>query len=782
MTDPDQLPRDDEQAPEPAQGRAEGGRRRSMADGAVLVDDNAMPFANTSSRAFRSGLAVVVLSLLSALATYLILTNLTPITPRGEVVFFVLLLNAVLIIAVIGIVAYQGVTLYRAWKEKVAGARLYVRIVALFSLIAILPALVLAFAATTTFIRAIDGWFSERTREIIQTSNEVAEAYLQEHGQVIRTDAVNMARDLQDSLALLRSDPEQFRKLVFVQAGLRDLPVAYLIDDQGQPLVTAIENERIPYRPPPDRVMQLAREGQVPLLLPRDAYRVAAVKRISDAGNLYLFVARGVSPTVIDQLRRTEQGVAEYNQLRKRRSGLQIAHGLLFFMISLTGMLAAIWAGLWFAGRFVAPIGRLIAAAQFVSKGNLDVVLPERRGEGDLRRLSATFNTMTSELKSQQDDLMSANEQLLERRRFIEAVLSGVSAGVIGIDSQGHIRLVNPSAEQLLARSSESLAGQKLATVLPDLAEYLEHVESDPSFARKRAPLTLLIDGEERTFGVRLTQEVAESDRGKVVTLDDITELVAAQRTSAWADVARRIAHEIKNPLTPIQLSAERIRRKYGKVLTEDREVFDKCTETIVRQVDAVARLVDDFSRFAKMRAPEFQSQDLRNVVREAATLFQMSLEGVKVDVNLPDDPVVTAIDADHIGQVVTNLVKNAAEAIESVSESGEHQDAAYEGLIEVSLTSDGEAAEIVVLDNGTGLDKQHRKRLLEPYVTTKEKGTGIGLAIVQQIIEQHGGTITLEDAPVTPERPRGARVSVRLPIRDIDTEAGGSNDLAAAE
>lgn len=781
MTDANRQPPYTEASDAALEAADTSGAGRQTRHGAMLVDDDAMPFADTGNRAFRLGLAVVVLSLVSALATFLILTNLTPITPRGEVVFFVLLANLLLILAVIGVVAYQGATLYRAWKDKVAGARLHIRIVGLFSLIAILPALALAFAATTTFVRAMDGFFAERTRQIIQNSHDVAEDYLNEHGQVIRTDAVNMARDLGESLELLTSDPEQFRKLVFVQAGLRDLPVAYIIDGEGKPLVTAIENERIPYRPPPANVLDLARQGQVPLLLPKDAYRVAAVKKLNGASDIYLFVARGVSPTVIDQLRRTEQGVEEYNELRKRRSGLQIAHGLLFFMISLTGLLAAIWAGLWFAGRFVAPIGRLIAAAQYISKGNLNIVLPERRGEGDLRRLSATFNTMTSELKSQQDELLAANNQLTERRVFIEAVLSGVSAGVIGLDSQGHIRLVNPSAEQLLAQTSDNLVGQKLDAVLPDLADYLHQVETDPSFARKRAPLTLLVDGEERTFGVRLTQEAAETDRGKVVTLDDITELVAAQRTSAWADVARRIAHEIKNPLTPIQLSAERIRRKYGKVLTEDREVFDKCTETIVRQVDAVARLVDDFSRFAKMRAPEFVNQDLRNVIREPVTLFQMSLEGSDVRLSIPDEPVITAVDADHLGQVITNLVKNAAEAIEGVVESGD-RGPGFRGLIEVSLTSDGETAEIVVLDNGTGLDKQHRKRLLEPYVTTKAKGTGIGLAIVQQIVEQHGGTITLDDAPVTETRPRGARVSVRLPIREVEAGTGGTGDLAAAE
>lgn len=747
----------------------------------TVIDDAALPFGDTSKRSFQIGLGVVILSLFSALATYLILTNLTPITPRGEAVFFVLLLNVLSIIAVCAVIAYQSRNLYQAWRDKVAGARLHIRIVALFSLITILPALILAVAATTTFVRAIDGWFAERTRQIIQNSHEVAEAYLEEHGQVIRTDAVNMARDLADLVPLMKTNPREFRNQVFVQAGLRDLPVAYVVDRNGKAVVRAIEDDRFPFKQVPKKIIDLAESGQVPVSEPGDNYRIAALTKLGEKTGLYLYVARGVSAKVIGQLRRTQAGVAEYNRLRKRRSGLQIAHGLLYFMISLTGLLAAIWAGLWFAGKFVAPISRLIAAAQQVSRGNLDILLPERRGEGDLRRLSKTFNTMTSELKSQQDRLVTANQQLLERRRFIEAVLSGVSAGVIGLDSQENIVLVNPSAEALLARSADDLVGTQLSEALPELSEHLKTLASDPALARKQPPLTLLIDGEERTFGVRRTHEASGDDRGTVVTLDDITELMTAQRTSAWAGVARYLAHEIKNPLQPIQLSADRIRRKYGKVLTEDREVFDKCTDTIVRQVKAVEKLVDDFSRFAKMRAPEFRMGDLRTVVREAATLYQMSLETMKVSIDLPDAPIEMAVDADQLNQVVTNLVKNASESIEEAAASGE-RGPDYSGVIEVCATRDDDTAIIMVTDNGTGLDKTNRKRLLEVGVSSKKKGRGIGLAVVQQIVEQHGGTISLDDAPVTPERPRGARMTIRLPIRDVETAVGSDKQLAAAE
>ncbi len=741
------------------------------------LDDTRLPFADTNSRSFYTGLVIVSLAGISALATYLILTGLTPIVPRNDVVVTVLFINIVLIIAMIVVIALQIRVLWRAWREKVAGSRLHVRIVLLFSIIAALPALILAVAATTTFSRSLDSWFSMRTRQIIENSLDVANAYLEEHGQVIRTDIVNMGKDLEGAAASIAGDTEKLKSLVFVQAGLRDLPVAYVIDETGKPIVSVLKDEKIPYRPPPRNVIELAARGEVPLLMPRDAYRVAALKKLDGFPGAYLFVARGVSPKVMGHLSRTQAGVAEYRELRQRRGGLKAAHALIYFMISLTSLLAAIWAGLWFSGRFVAPIRRLIAGAQLVSTGNLNVALPEKRGEGDLRRLSETFNKMTTELRSQRDELVSTNTQLRDGRAFIEATLAGVTSGVLGLDRDLRVTIANRAAEQLLGAPHDRMTGRPLAEIAPAFAD-VAAPDHEARAAKSRAPdqVTFEVDGEERTFAVRLTREAQAEEGGAVLTFDDITELVSAQRASAWADVARRIAHEIKNPLTPIQLSAERIRRKYSKMVEADREVFDKCTETIIRQVGDVSRMVDEFSSFARMPKPQLANDDLRAAVRDSVTLFQMGGGNVRFTMDLPADPVMMSIDRRLISQAITNLVKNGAEAVQALAESAEVPPG-YQGLVETRVSVDDGWAVIEVLDNGAGLSKQMRARLLEPYVTTKAKGTGLGLAIVQKVIEQHGGRLELTDAPTGPARTSGALVRIRLPLAPTRTGAADGDD-----
>ncbi|MGI9403186.1 MAG: ATP-binding protein [Hyphomicrobium sp.] len=735
------------------------------------LDEGHSPL-NPGDRAFWIGLSLVVLSLVSALATYYILTGLTPIAPRGDVVLVVLSLNVVLILAMIALLAWQMAGLARAWREKQPGARLHIRIVALFSLIAALPALVLAVAATVTFARSLDGWFSSRTRTIIASSREVAAAYLDEHGQVIRTDIVNMARDLDRAAESIGNDKRLLQQHVMVQAGLRDLPMAYLIDAEGSPLVEATASDKYKYEMPPIGALRLAAEGQVPLLMPTtQRYEVAALAKLEKFPGKFLYVARPVSPIVIQYLQRTARNVDEFNRLRKARGGLKLAHGLMYLMISMTALLAAIWVGMWFAGRFVAPIRRLIAAALQVSTGNLMVELPEKRGEGDLRRLSHTFNNMTRELKHQRDALVTANEQLLERRYFMEAVLSGVSAGVIGLDSHDRITLVSRAAENLLGLTEGDLVGKKLKDAVPMFGAVLEQQGEQNLKGRSQEQVTFTVGGDERTFAVIATRERESSgDVGSVVTFDDVTELVVAQRTAAWADVAQRIAHEIKNPLTPIQLSAERLRKKYAKAITNDPETFDRLTTTIERQVGDLKSMVDEFAAFARMPKPEMARHDLRQAVQEPVVLFREGHPDIQYELKLPDEPLQMSFDWRLMTRAITNLVKNASEAIEAAKDDADNPKG-WSGRIEIIVTPQSDRVTIEVIDNGIGLPKQNRSRLLEPYVTTKgSKGTGLGLAMVQKITEQHAGALTLEDAPAAPGRKRGALVCITLPL---ESEAG---------
>lgn len=721
---------------------------------------------------FTLGLITMVLSLCSGLATYVILTGLTPIVPTHLVVVGVLLINLVLVLAMVMIIAWQVTGLWLARRRQVAGAQLHVRIVSLFSVIAVVPAILLAVFASVSLDRGLDHWFSVRTKSIIQNSIDVATAYLQEHGQVIRADTVAMAKDIDEAVELVKSQPQGFGNFLTAQAAMRGLPIAYLIDGDGKVLATAASMSDLPYRAPPKEAMELAKKGQVIVIAPGQTSMVGAIKSLQNFNDTFVYVIRPVNARVLQQLRATRANVAEYQLLEQRRAGVQVAFGLMYVAIALTLLLSAIWIGMWFANRLVAPIRQLMGAAQRISEGNLAVEVDVDPADGDLAVLGSTFNTMTSELRSQRDELVGANTTLDERRRFMEAVLSGVTAGVVGVDADGTITLVNRSAETLLKAKEVDLRGQLLAKAVPEFGPLLKRAQKQgrrllaDQIALRRA-------GSERNFAVRVTSEGAgQQAQGYVVTFDDMTELVSAQRSTAWADVARRIAHEIKNPLTPIQLSAERIRRKYGDSITKDREVFDQCTDTIIRQVSDIGRMVDEFSAFARMPKPVMEHNDVREIVREAVFLFQMSRPEIKFELDLPEKPVVTLSDRRLLTQAVTNLVKNASEAIDAAVEADPSR--AGTGHIVAKVRTKGDRMQITVIDNGCGLPKEDRERLVEPYMTTRTKGTGLGLAIVQRITEQHGGTLHLADAPRRNGKIEGAAVRMDLPIGEGDDVRAG--------
>jgi two-component system nitrogen regulation sensor histidine kinase NtrY len=701
----------------------------------------------------------VLLALVSAIATFAVLLNLTPILPTHNVVATLLLLNVLAVLLLIVVIGREIWRIVVARRRGRAGARLHIRILASFSAMAAVPAFLVAGIATFTFDRGLDRLISQHTRVLLENSVIIAEAYLREHGQFVRADTIAVSIELTRAKQLFDQDRPQFRQFLTAQAAIRGLPSVVILDNEANVVEKAdIEIEQtftLPLREVLGSVTD--REPQVALFLDNN-YVASVIKLRGGYPDYYLYVARLLDPRVVSQLRVTREGVTQFAELQERRLGVQIAFGSMYTVIAVIVLLAAMWFGLYFANYLVAPIRRLIGAAQIVSTGNLYVQVPTRRSEGDLAQLGETFNKMTQDLRTQRDDIVNARDLIDSRRRFTEAVLAGASAGVIGIDPDGRISILNRSAERLIGHSEAEVLGRPLDQVVPELSELIAAARSGVQ-RLVQGQITISRKGRERNLSVRVTSEQSgPEEHGHVVTLDDITELVSAQRTSAWADVARRIAHEIKNPLTPIQLSAERLRRKYGPLIKEDAAIFHQCTDTIVRQVDDIKRMVDEFSKFARMPKPVIAAEDVADAVRQVVFLLRVGYPEIDMEVDLAEDPMPARFDRRLISQALTNIIKNAAEGIAAVppAELGR-------GRIQVTAVREDGDIVIDVVDNGIGLPKENRSRLLEPYVTTREKGTGLGLAIVGRILEDHGGQIELADAAERIEGQRGAWIRLRF-------------------
>src|SRR3954447_26901402 len=693
---------------------------------------------------------------------------MTPILPTHDVVVWMLLFNVLLVAVLIGLVAWEARSLVRARWAGLAGARLHVRVVGLFSLIATLPTVLVAAVAMMTLERGLDPWFTGALKALMTDTVAIAHAYRDSQCRMLARDTQLMAADLNRAKVLFDADRAVFREFMTSRAVFLGFPVSMLIESDGSTV------ERIDAKPieglslPTADDLREANDQEAICLVPREGNVFRALLKLPAHQTRILFVARPVSAPPLQFPPVAEAGVAYHQLLEQKKFGIQIAFASMFTLIALIVLLSAVWFGLNFANRLVAPIRRLIHATDQVATGNFYVQVPARKSDGDLAHLGTTFNKMTAELRHQHGSLTAASDLIDRRRRFTEAVLSGVSAGVIGIDARGQITIVNPSAEALLGTAHGDLMGCPIETVLPEIAPLIGEAKTSRQRLLQQQIL-ISRNNRERTLNVRVASEQARNDeKGFVVTLDDITDLVSAQRTSAWADVARRIAHEIKNPLTPIQLSAERIRRKYGKVNTADREVFDQCTATIVRQVDDIKRMVDEFSSFARMPKPRIGEEDAAETVRQVVFMMRIAHPEIAfVDDEIRDGPMPARFDRRLVSQAVTNIVKNATEAIAAVPEAERGQGEIRVGLYE----GEGDTLVIEVTDNGKGFPKENRHRLLEPYMTTREGGTGLGLAIVSKIFEEHGGGIELGENPDG----RGGRVRLWFP-----QEAAGEGTEAA--
>jgi two-component system, NtrC family, nitrogen regulation sensor histidine kinase NtrY len=721
------------------------------------------PFDDSGPTA-RFGPFAVGAAFLLALATFLVFAGFTPILPTATVVWALLIGDGLVAFVLIVLIGIELARLRAQRRAARAGARLHSRFVALFSLVAAIPAIVTAVVATVSVEWAINPRFMSDVAAFINESNQASQLYRESQCRALLRDVELTAGDIARSALLLRSNPAQFDDYFSSRAKTLGFNAAALMTSNGATSRIAEGSEEKLIAKPDPSDFQDAVNGEALCGFLGAGNIFVGIRPIPGADGQFLYAARIIDPLaakVADDAANVSQ---LFGRFEAHRHSLELGFATVFVMLALTMLFSAIWLGLAWANRLVGPIRRLIRATDDVASGNLDVQVPTRASDGDLGHLGQTFNKMTSELARQQTRLIAANSLNDERRAFIEAVLSGVPAGVLGVDKSGVITISNAAADRLLG-DDRGLINRPLSAVQQSISAIWDQARA-MRLRLHQGQATVLRDGRERILNVRITGNPGRDDGASVITLDDISDLVTAQRTAAWADVARRIAHEIKNPLTPIQLSAERLKRRYGRHIVEGKDIFDQCTDTIIRQVDDIKRMVDEFSSFARMPKARPTRDDLTDCVRQAIFLMRVGRADVDFDERLPDDSIFADIDRRLVSQALTNVLKNATEGIDALGDNHE------KGKVLVTLdVDDGGFIDIAVSDNGKGFPTEDRHRLTEPYVTTRAEGTGLGLPIVVKIFEDHGGGVELLDGLARADGGRGAKVLMRLPVPSRDED-----------
>ncbi len=711
-------------------------------------------------------LGLVLLGPLLALATYLMMGPLDQGTSSNGL-RLVLLFDMIYVLMVAGLVLQRVARMVAARRSRSAGSRLHLRLTGVFALMALLPTVMVAVFAMLSVNMGLEAWFSDRVGRVVDSSVAAAQAYEEEHRRDLVTDARVLAQviDATKRASVFMTDGDIRQVLSSgqreIQRGLRE---AFVIDSSGTIRARGERSYLFDYeKPAAEQIAQAYAEG-VLVIRDWDNDEFRALVPLAGFPDRLLYVSRTVDGAILNLLDDTQETAVFYKQRESERGRVLFEFGLLYLGFAVILILAAIWLGMWFAERLSRPVGRLTSAAQRVGEGDLDTQVREEEGDDEIAQLSTYFNQMTRQLKRQRDTLLANTQQIERRRRLFDSVLGSVSSGVVGLDAKGRITFVNRAAERLLdwQEDQQSLS---LSVAVPEFAALFDRLRVSPGgFVQEE--IRVARGTRQENLLVRMSTRIAEGGRreGYVVAFDDVTDLVAAQRMAAWGDVARRIAHEIKNPLTPIQLSAERIKRKFAWQLEPDQaESLEQLTDVVIRQTSDLRRIVDEFSKFARMPEPQTTQESLTKVLREALLLQESGQPDVRFEVALDEAPLWAEIDATMISQALTNLIKNAGEAIESLRERGAPEGFAPE--IRVQSAVEGEEAVIRISDNGSGLPPD-RARLFEPYVTTREKGTGLGLPIVKKIIEEHAGTLVLEDAePFFPGAHAGAMAVIRLPL-----------------
>ncbi len=705
--------------------------------------------------------ALVVGGPLLAIATFAVLSEMQWMG-GAQMMRPVLLADFVYALVVAGFVGWRIAEMIAERRRKSAGSKLHLRLVRFFTIIALVPTVLVAVFATISLNFGLEGWFSDRVRNVVANSMAAAEAYEEEHRVTLQTDARVLGNflDEQKERNPLLSGGQLRELLTRGQLQMqRALPKAYIIDGDGQLRARGERSYLFWYSPPSPADIERARQGEVVIIQDWENNQFWALLQLTAFADHFLYVSREVDGKILSLLDDTQETVRLYQQLEKDRGRLVFEFALIYIGFALVVILAAMWTGLWFAERLARPVGRLAEAAGRVGQGDLDVRVREERGDDEIALLGRTFNEMTRQVKGQRDALIEANAETERRRRLFDSVLSGVTAGVIGLDHHGVIEMMNAAAAGLVDLDPEAAAGRPLTEAIPEFAELLHKLDNRKSGVAQ-AEVRLRRRARERDLLVRVAARHGDDGHleGFVVSFDDVTDLAVAQRMAAWGDVARRLAHEVKNPLTPIQLSAERLRRKFGPMVGEERAALEQYADVIVRQTNDLRRIVDEFSKFARMPDPERRPIDLGKLVTDAVVLQETAHAEVRYLLTLPEAPVLANLDATMINQALTNLLKNAAEAIE------EREDDSAPGEIRVTLSVEPHQLVVDIQDNGMGLPDQPA-RLFEPYVTHRAKGTGLGLPIVKKIIEEHDGTLELMPAPPFGEGAHpGAWARVQLP------------------
>ena len=750
---------------------------KSMISGAFRVQrsqlgKNKFTFSRWRRKRSVQNWTTVVLVLLGPLFVILTITALRPLdqTGRTDSLRLILLVDIIYILMIAALVLSRVVNMIAARRNKSAGSRLHLRLTGVFALLALIPTVAVAVFAVLTINIGLEGWFSERVRDVLGNSLSAAEAYEEEHRQEVVRDANTLAGYLNtERLQTFFMERGEVRQaLARVQPQIeRGLTEAYVLDGEAEIWARGDRSYEFYFEQPNAAQMQEARVTGLVIIEDWANNEFRALLPLEAFSDKYLYVSRSVDGQILALLDETQETVALYGQLENERGRVLFEFGLIYLGFALILILAAVWVGLWFAERLARPIGRLVGASQRVGAGDLNVQVREEIGEDEIAQLGRYFNQMTSQLRNQREELLDNNRQIEHRRRLFDSVLSSVPSGVVGLDESGCVMFVNKSANRLLdVDGSQSTA---LSVSVPEFeAMFNEITIGGKSVAQGQ--VNLVRGGQQESLLVRMSHRLREDGtlEGFVVAFEDVTDLVLAQRMAAWGDVARRIAHEIKNPLTPIQLSAERIKRKFRVHAGDDVADLEHLTDVIVRQTNGLRRIVDEFSKFARMPEPDRRIYDLAAILRDAVTLQEAGQPSVTFETTIEVREIWADLDISMMSQALTNLIKNAGEAIESYKEK--YSEVYIIPQIRIMLSTSSNMAKITISDNGIGLPED-RAKLFEPYVTTREKGTGLGLPIVKKIIDEHGGTLGLLDAPSfkgpdNPEGRYGAMAVIHIPIQ----------------